>query len=292
MPLVRKPDSGGKTLLLMEYKHGGRFFLGPPDCPDDQLEDVHKVEIRDDDVILCSYPKSGCHWLWEMTRMLRAGTTNVEVVEKEKYMMEFTPSSELLKHPSPRTFNTHFLFDQLPQKVQDGKVKLLFVYRNPKDVAVSFYNHHVKFHEYEYQGKFSDYLSGLFLAGQVDFGQIFTYLKDWESVLDSRPDLQVFTVSYEQLHADTFNRAKELARFLGSSANDDTIRDVVSECSFGSMQERKGKEWTAQYGEPVMYRKGKVGDWKTWFTVAESEMMDDICQKEMQGSRFKFQYTL
>jgi len=292
MPLVRNPDSAGKTLLLMEYKHGDQAFHGPPECPEDQLEDVHKIEMRDDDVILCSHPKSGCHWLWEMTRMLRAGTTNVELVEKEKYMMEYTPRSELDKLPSPRTFNTHFRFDQLPEGVREGKVKLLFVYRNPKDTAVSFYHHHCKFPEYEYQGKFSDYLSGLFLTGNVDFGNVFAYLKDWESVLDARSDLQVFIVSYEQMHADTFGRAKELAQFLGSTADDDTIRDVVAKCSFSSMQERKGKEWAEAYGEPVMYRKGKVGDWKTWFTVAESEMVDAICQKEMKGSRFEFQYTL
>lgn len=292
MPLVRNPDSAGKTLLLMEYKHGDQAFHGPPECPEDQLEDVHKIEMRDDDVILCSYPKSGCHWLWEITRMLRAGTANVELVEKEKYMMEYTPRSELDKLPSPRTFNTHFRFDQLPERVREGKMKLLFVYRNPNDTAVSFYHHHCKFSEYEYQGKFSDYLSGLFLTGDVDFGNVFAYLKDWESVLDARSDLQVFIVSYEQMHADTFGRVKELARFLGSTADDDTIRDVVAKCSFSSMQERKGKEWAEAYGEPVMYRKGKVGDWKTWFTVAESEMVDAICQKEMKGSRFEFQYTL
>ncbi|KAK7089003.1 sulfotransferase 1A1-like [Littorina saxatilis] len=287
MPLLQLPDAGGKTLLVVQY--GDEGYLGPPDIPQEQLEDIHNIEIRDDDVILCSYPKSGCHWLWEMTRMLRAGTAEVGVVEKEKYMMEYTPQKEL---PSPRTLNTHLFLRQLPKKIQDGKVKLLFVYRNPKDVAVSFYNHHVKFPEYEYQGSFHDYLPALFLKGKVDFGGIFEYTRDWEAVFDSRPDLDVFTVSYEQLQSDTFSKAKELAKFLGSTADDDTILEIVNKCSFGSMRERKGKEWIAQYGEAVMYRKGKVGDWKTWFTVAESEMMDSICEKEMKGSKFKFQYTL
>ena len=121
MPLVRVPDSAGTTLLLMEYGTKPKY-LGPSDCPDTQLEDVHNIHIRDDDVILLSYPKSGCHWLWEMTRMLRAGTPHVEAVEKEKYMMEFTPREQLDELPSPRTFNTHYLLHQLPPKVQQGKV--------------------------------------------------------------------------------------------------------------------------------------------------------------------------
>ncbi|KAL8594615.1 hypothetical protein ACOMHN_011355 [Nucella lapillus] len=290
MPLVRVPDAAGKTLLLMEY--GPEPYYGAPDLSQEVMEDVHNIPIRDDDVILCSYPKSGCHWLWEMTRLLRAGTTDMEVVEKENYMMEFTSQDELIKLPPQRIFNTHFFFRQLPQKVQDGKIKMLFLYRNPKDVAVSFYNHHRKFHEYEYQGEFGDYLTGLFLPGKTDFGSFFAYNRDWERVMDSRPDLSVFRVSYEELQADAFHKAKELAEFLGSSADDDTIRDIVEKCSFGSMQERKGKDWAAVYGEPVMYRKGKVGDWKNWLTVAHSEMMDRVIEEEMKGSRFRFQYTL
>ncbi|XP_076451786.1 sulfotransferase 6B1-like isoform X2 [Babylonia areolata] len=290
MSFVRFPDAAGKTLLLVEY--GDEPYLAAPDLSPEVMEDIHNIPIRDDDIILCSYPKTGCHWLWEMARLLRAGTTEVEAVEKEKYMVEFTHQDELLKLPPKRIFNTHVFFRQLPQKVQDGKVKILFIYRNPKDVAVSFYNHHRKLTEYEYQGEFADHFTELFLKGKTDYGDFFTYTRDWERVMDSRPNLPIFVLSYEELQADTFNKAKELAKFLGSSADDDIIRDIVDKCSFGSMQERKGKEWTDVYGEPVMYRKGKVGDWKNWFTVAQSEMMDQLIEKEMKGSRFKFQYTL
>nr|KAG5688893.1 hypothetical protein BaRGS_016461 [Batillaria attramentaria] len=284
------PDGHGNSLLVRQY--GDEGFYGPEEIPEDILEGVHKVSIRDDDVILLSYPKSGCHWLWEMIRMLRAGTANVNLVEKEKYMLEYMPRDELDKLPSPRTFNTHFFFRQLPPAVHVGKCKLCFIYRNPKDVAVSFYNHHYKFPEYEYKGTWSDYLTGLFLPGQVDFWGYFTYMKDWEKVMDEHPELPVYTLSYEELHADTFTKTKEVAQFLGSTADDDTIRDIIAKCSFDSMRDRKGKEWTEVYGEPVMYRKGKVGDWKSWFTVAQNEMFDAICQKEMKGSRFKLQYTL
>ena len=288
MSLVRFPDAGGQTILLQQY--GEQQYLGPPDCPG--IQDVHNIDIRDDDVILISYPKSGCHWLWEMTRMLRAGTPHVETVEKENYMMEYKVRAELDTLTSPRTFNTHLYFHQLPKKVQDGKVKLLFIYRNPKDVAVSFYNHHLKLPEYEYSGKFADYFPELFLKDRVDYGDIFKYTRDWEAVMDSRPDLPVFSLSYEGLHTDTFSWAKKLAQFLGSSADDATVQQIVDKCSFGNMLQRKGKEWVDDKGNSVMYRKGKVGDWKTWFTVAQSEMMDAICRDKMKGSRIQFQYTL
>ncbi|XP_076451794.1 sulfotransferase 1A1-like [Babylonia areolata] len=289
MPVIRVPDAAGKTLLLMEY--GEERFRAPPMAEEEVMKDIHNIPIRDDDVILCSYPKAGCHWLWEIAYMLRAGTTKVKEMEKIKYMMELTPQDELNKLPPKRILNSHTFFRQLPQKVQDGKVKMIFLYRNPKDVAVSFYNHHNKLYAYEYQGEFADHFTELFLKGETDYGDFFTYTRDWERVMDSRPDLPIFMLSYEELHADTFNKVKELAKFLGSSADDDTIHEIVDKCSFGSMQERKVKAetWT---GEDIMYRKGKVGDWKNWFTVAQSEMMDQLIDKEMKGSRFQFQYTL
>ncbi|PVD36737.1 hypothetical protein C0Q70_03725 [Pomacea canaliculata] len=288
MPLVRLPDAGGNTILLMKY--GPHGYLGIPDATEEHQSMVHTTPLRPDDVLLCSYPKTGCHWLWEIARMLLAGTTQIECTEKEKCMLEFASREAVESVPSPRVLNTHFLFNQLPQEVHKGQNKILFIYRNPKDVAVSFYNHHVKFPEYEYSGKFSDYLT-LFLNGHLDSGSMFTYMRDWEAVINSNPDLPIFVVSYEDLQEDTLEKTKELARFLESTASEEVVKEIVAKCSFNSMKERKGQQWTETFGEAVMYRKGKVGDWKTWFTVAESQMFDAVCEKEMPGTKFNFRYT-
>ncbi|KAL8594613.1 hypothetical protein ACOMHN_011353 [Nucella lapillus] len=293
MPNISFADSAGQTIQLVRYRgKNGADYLTSIKFSHEVMENIPNVGMTEDDVLLCSYLKSGCHWLWEMTRMLKAGTSQLEMVEKVQGMLEDNSDSELSKLPSPRILNTHVLFHQLPQAVQDGKVKLLFLYRNPKDVAVSLYHHFTKLPKYRYSGLFGDYLTGLFLKGQVESGGIFAYIRDWEREMDSRPDLSVFQVSYEELQADTFNKAKELAKFLGSSADDDTIRDIVDKCSFSQMLDRNGSHWIELCGEPVIYRKGKVGDWKNWFTVAHSEMMDRVIEEEMKGSRFRFQYTL
>ena len=33
-----------------------------------------------------------------------------------------------------------------------------------------------------------------------------------------------------------------------------------------------------------------IGDWKNWFTVAQNEMLDEIWNKKMETSMFKFRY--
>ena len=35
---------------------------------------------------------------------------------------------------------------------------------------------------------------------------------------------------------------------------------------------------------------GMIGDWKNWFTVAQNEIFDEIWDKNMCNSMFKFRY--
>ncbi|KAI8749223.1 sulfotransferase 1C4 [Biomphalaria glabrata] len=59
------------------------------------------------------------------------------------------------------------------------------------------------------------------------------------------------------------------------------------------MKKRKGPiSFKNKDGDPVMYRKGEVGDWKNTFTVAQSEWLDQIIAREMAESKLTFKYTL
>ena len=45
---------------------------------------------------------SGCHWIWEITRMLLNDSTEVDPTEKELLMMEWQDQDTLNILPSPR----------------------------------------------------------------------------------------------------------------------------------------------------------------------------------------------
>lgn len=55
-------------------------------------------------------------------------------------------------------------FEDQPTDLLDKKVKTVFVYRNIKDLAVSYYHHHTRFEEYKYKDSFSHYIRR-FVAG-------------------------------------------------------------------------------------------------------------------------------
>ena len=98
--------------------------------------------------------------------MILAGKTEVQdVTDKEAGMLEFHHKlGGIDKLPSPRILNTHFWFELLPAEVLKKRTKLILLYRNPKDVTVSFYNFHRSFDTYQYSGQFGNYLK-LFQEG-------------------------------------------------------------------------------------------------------------------------------
>ena len=94
-----------------------------------------------------------------MVRFLLAGDTNLEVIEKDDGFLELFPNDMFDAQRSPRALNTHYWFDELPTDVLEKKPKIIFILRNPKDVSVSYFNHHKSITEYyEYNGSWNNYL--------------------------------------------------------------------------------------------------------------------------------------
>ena len=74
--------------------------------------------------------------------MLLTGRAEYETRTKESLMLEFLTKETIDSLPSPRILNTHLPFSMLPVGEMRRKgVKVLHVYRNPKDTLVSMYFH-------------------------------------------------------------------------------------------------------------------------------------------------------
>ncbi|RUS70346.1 hypothetical protein EGW08_021888 [Elysia chlorotica] len=291
MEIVYLPDGGGNTLKALKYK--GRLW---PAFDPESIKGVETFKSRDDDVIVVAYPKSGTHWVWEMARLLLAGKTDVPMIEKDDGMIEDVLPDKLEAQTSPRALNTHAHFELMPKEVLSKKnCKLIYITRDPRDVAVSYYNHHRKLVEYyDYKGQWKDYFP-MFLSGKVDYESWFAFTRGWEQGIKDNPDLKVHVTSYEALHENTNEEVKNLAEFLGVSADEAFISEVVKKTSFDNMKASKGKNETYKEKDksevPIMYRKGKVGDWKNWFTVAQSEQFDEIFEQEMKETRAQKLYS-
>ena len=80
---------------------------------------------------------------------------------------------------SPRFMQTHMSYSQFPA-VEPSKTQAKFIYiaRNPKDVAVSYYYHTLGFELYEYNGDWNDFFERFF-SGEVVEGDWFEHVLGW-----------------------------------------------------------------------------------------------------------------
>lgn len=93
-----------------------------------------------------------------MVSMLMNGKAEHIPYKKDTGNIEFLSEDQMELLPSPRVLNSHLKLHQLPTDIVDKKCKIVFVDRNPKDVAVSFYHLHLKIFPYEYKGKWENYV--------------------------------------------------------------------------------------------------------------------------------------
>ncbi|XP_055955997.1 sulfotransferase 1C2 [Patella vulgata] len=61
MSVVYIQDAAGKKITVQDVD--GRLY---PSFNPDVIRGVSSLKLRDDDVILCSFPKSGTHWSFEI----------------------------------------------------------------------------------------------------------------------------------------------------------------------------------------------------------------------------------
>lgn len=101
-----------------------------------------------------------------MLNMLLVGKTEFMSYSKDQIMFEFVDQHVIDAKPSPRVINSHLPFRLVPESMLNPGNKIIHVMRNPKDVAVSCYNHHYSMHSlWKYDGNWAAYLQ-LFLQGQ------------------------------------------------------------------------------------------------------------------------------
>ncbi len=95
------------------------------------------------------------------------------------------------------------------------------------------------------------------------------HLQQDRTTMQDQPFLNVRFVKYEDLHADTERKRKELFEFLGVDAS--RASPIANELQPGFTDERPDR----------FFRKGKIGDWKNYFTDQTRQWFKQIGGEEL-----------
>ena len=250
--------------------------------------------VEDGDIFVVTYPRSGTTWTEQMVHLL---LNNGE--QGEQRITDAVPWLETLPHrpngmieflktlPKRRRFTSHLPHPLMPP-LKNKTAKIVYVARNPKDVAISTYFHNQS--KGGYEGTWEEHFQE-FLNGDVGFGSYFDHILPWWEV--SQKDERILFMKYEDMKHDHAGNVAKLASFLDIQADSQLINTIVTLSSFKSMtaNETTNFDWIPQRADvPKHFRKGDIGDWRNHFSAEQSQQMDDVVMKKLKGSGLQFDF--
>ncbi|KAF5285099.1 hypothetical protein FQA39_LY16788 [Lamprigera yunnana] len=258
-------------------------------------ERINKFEVRDSDIYLAGYPKSGTTWAQEMIWLIVNGLNykgaeedllkrcpNIELPIYREQMNGENFITYLNEMPSPRCIRTHLPWQLLPEQIKNGskKPKIIHIFRIPEDVCVSYYHHFLLVGGY---GVGLDKLCRLFLSGLSLCGPF------WKTVLSfwhQRQNSNMLFITYENMKKNLAGTIKDVAKFLQRNLNEDDMEKLLNHLSVKSMKTNNAVNLIHhlnhnQKSSGEFIRSGVAGGYKSEMTEDQIEAFKKWTQENL-----------
>ncbi|KAJ8023692.1 Amine sulfotransferase [Holothuria leucospilota] len=301
--------------LVIFNKNG---FPLPANTNEDFMKELYDMEVREDDIFVVTYSKSGAHWMQEIVHLIlneghveKLNASHRQIVIEVANCRSFTPETvsasgpvlrKVKSMPSPRVVTTHVPYSLLPKQLQENPCKLIYIYRHPKDVIVSNYHFSSRIlemctgervlHSAEQFANFFD----LSFAAKFQYGSWFDHVNEYYKHKD---DESFLSISFEAMKMDLPTVERKIASFIGRQLDDAAVCRVVEGASFESMQTsfKRDQAKNKALGENVVdteifVNKGEMRQWKHYFTAEQNHRFDQLFSEKMQHCHWTKPYAL
>ena len=168
---------------------------------------------------------------------------------------------------------------------------MVYVARNPRDVAVSFYHLNRLFLTQGYQGDFPKYWS-YFERNLAPWCPYWAHIKEgWQH----RNDPNVLFMFYEDMNRDLPSTIRKVATFLGKSYTDDQVTKLADHLHIKNFKnnpsvncEELKRIKLLNSGEQGFVRSGKIDGWSHEYTPELKERVLKWIEENSKDLEFKF----
>ena len=263
---------------------------------EEKLKRIKNFELREDDIWIVTYPKCGTTWTQELVWTL-ANDVDLEKAKMPLYIRspwidslppfmnengDVLDSVDYISNMKERRIiKSRLPLEFLPDEILE-KCKVVYVARNPKDVAVSFYHHQKNIPLHGYLGTFEEFMD-FFYKGLLHYGNY------WHHILgawNKRSDKNLKFLWYEDMKSDQMSVINELCDFLKHPLAIDQKVQLFKHVQFENMKSNpfSSPAPTAVLDQSIFFRKGSVGDWKNYFDKAQAKQFEDWIQNNIKGT--------
>ncbi|HYW40726.1 MAG TPA: sulfotransferase domain-containing protein [Terriglobales bacterium] len=233
------------------------------------------LAVYSDDTFIVSYPRSGNTWTRFLVANLVYAGQPVTFANIERLIPDCEAQSNryLKRVARPRIIKSHEYFDPRYKKA-------IYIVRDPRDVALSYYNFSRKYRQIEDSYPLERYI-GDFVDGRLtsaDWGTWGENVGTWVAARKGRPTFLL--LRYEDLIADTQTELAKVARFFGVDASPGELRRAIENSSADHLRElekKEGSEWiTTKNKRPDIPFIGSAvaGKWKSVLPDAAVEEIE------------------
>ncbi|KAI3678175.1 hypothetical protein L6452_37459 [Arctium lappa] len=285
------------------YKYQG--FWNSKDLLEGTILAQQNFKAQPSDVLLSSCPKTGTTWLKALafaivTRAKFDDSTSPLLTtlahECIPFLEKYDEETQVIqKNSGSPLVATHLPYASLPESLIASNCKIVYIYRNAKDVVVSYYHYlreiqKLSMEDAPFEEAFEDFCQGNSLYGPY-WDHILGY---WKASME-RPG-RILLLKYEDLKRDTRNEVKRLAEFIGypfsvEEEKAGVVENIVKLCSFENLSSlevnksgRVRAEGQGATENRFFFRKAKDGDWENYFTDEMKDKLDKLMDQKMSGT--------
>ncbi len=255
------------------------------------------LTVFPDDVFVVSYPRSGNTWTRFLLGNLTSPDTPITFANIESRIPEiyFNTDHAMRRLPRPRILKRHECF-------QPQYPRVIYIVRDPRDVAVSFYHHNVKAGNIPDDYPLEKFIPR-FVAAEFDakWGTWGEHVTSWIALRQKQPTFLL--LRYEDMKKDTVRELARVAEFLKQysfrtiDSSPEKLRQVAESSSperMRSLEKDQAREWVLTRktrSDKPFVRTAVSGGWKSTLSQGSVAAIESAWGSVMQRLGYEVSET-